>query len=280
VTFEDRSVVLVNSWTGDVLQEGANKLRKFFSFVTTLHTNLAMTTTGKWMVDVANAAFVFLALSGLWLWWPRQWRWKALRSSVAIRMDVGGKARDWNWHNALGFWFLIPITLIATTGIVLSFKDVDQWWRTFADRNLLAATKPVTQLPPAAEPTDWAALMETVGQQYPAWRSMMLTNATGQGIVSMMVFMGSLGQRTEVRTVGINRVTNTLIKTSSWENDEGTRRARAIARFGHTGEILGPWGQTLAFLACLAGLVLTYTGFALSYRRFFRRKVASAVAEG
>jgi uncharacterized iron-regulated membrane protein len=269
VSFEDRSVVLVNSWTGEVLHAGANKLRGFFRFVTDLHTNLAMAARGKWMVDVANVAFVFLALSGLWLWWPRQWRWKALRSSMAIRLDVGGKARDWNWHNALGFWFLIPIALIAMTGVVLSYRDVDQWWRAFADRNVLAAKKPVTPLPAGNGTADWDGLMDSVSRQNPGWRSMI----SGRDGTSLTVLMGTVGQRTVARTVGVDRATNSVVKISTWENVDGPLRARMIARLGHTGEILGPWGQTLAFLACLSGLVLTYTGFALSYRRFFRRNV-------
>lgn len=37
-----------------------------------------------------------IILSGLWLWWPRKWRWKTLISSIAMRFDVKGKARDFS----------------------------------------------------------------------------------------------------------------------------------------------------------------------------------------
>jgi uncharacterized iron-regulated membrane protein len=276
VFYDDRSVILLNGWTGEVIGPGANRCRGFFFWVTKLHTNLVLPGTGKWMVDVSNAAFVLLTVSGLWIWWPRQWRWKALRSSMAMRFDLGGKARDWNWHNALGFWFLIPLFLVAITGVVLSYKPIDLWWRAFAKERVLAAARPVTPAT-AAEPTpDWNAVLGAVGRDFPGWRSMLLASTAPRGPVNLIVRQGPFGQRAKIRNVTINRTTNAIVKISAWENDDPGTRARAIARFGHTGEILGRWGQILGLLACAAGLVLVYTGFALSYRRFFRRSAPAA----
>ncbi len=279
VYFADRSIALFNSWTGESLGRGAVALREFFRVSNLVHVNLAMQRPGNWMVSVANAAFVFLMISGLWIWWPRQWRWKALRSSVAIRFDVGGKARDWNWHNALGFWFLLPLLLIAASGLVLSFKPVDQWWRDFAARRVLAAEKPPAPASPLNNTSPgWNGVMTLVQQQYPDWHWLMTNNApqAGQGTISILVSTGPFGQRSLVRNLTVDPATNTIVKTSAWENDLAGKRARAIARFGHTGEIVGPWGQVLALLACLVGIVLVYTGFALSWRRFFPRRTSAA----
>ena len=43
---------------------------------------------------------------------------------------------------------------------------------------------------------------------------------------------------------------------------------RTILRFAHTGEVLGLPGQTIAGIASAGGVVLVYTGLALSLRRF------------
>jgi len=270
--FADRSLVLLNSWNGEVLGRGAESLRAFFRTTTTVHVNLALLGTGKWMVDVSNAAFVFLVFSGLWLWWPRRWRWKALRSSVAIRFDVRGKARDWNWHNALGFWSMLPLLILAASGLVLSFKPVYLGWRDFAGKNLLAVPKPSPALRLASnESPGWNGVMNAVIRQCPDWHSMILTSSptNTQGVATIMVCMGALGQRTLSRNVSVDQASQTIIKIKTWENEDVRIRAGMISRYAHTGEILGPWGQLLAAFACLAGLVLVYTGFALSWRRFF-----------
>ena len=274
VYFQDRSPALFNSWTGEALGPGAVSLRAFFRIALQLHVNLTLSRTGHWMVDAANAVFIFLILSGLWIWWPRHWRWKALRSSLAIRFDVGGKARDWNWHNALGFWSLLPLLLVTASGLVLSFKPVDTWWRDFAGKHLLTAVQPPAAPAPAGSSASSGGngVVALVQQQYPGWRWMMTSGSPRGGLIDILVGTGSLGQRPLVHTLTIDPAANTVVKTSAWENDNVGLRARLIARFGHTGEIVGLWGQWLAFLACLVGLVLVYTGFALSWRRFFPRR--------
>jgi uncharacterized iron-regulated membrane protein len=47
------------------------------------------------------------------------------------------------------------------------------------------------------------------------------------------------------------------------------RRLRMYARYLHTGELFGWVGQTIAALSTVAALFLIWTGFALSWRRFF-----------
>jgi uncharacterized iron-regulated membrane protein len=233
---------------------------------------------GHWIVSIANVGFVFLIFSGAWLWWPKHWHWKALRNSIAIRLDVRGKARDWNWHNALAFWFFLPLAFIALTGVVLSFGVVDQWWKDFASANLLAPSLPPNQIdPPAAAPgaSDAIGWLRIVRQRYPAWRSVML-NGSGKpnsaGQLSLTVHEGMPRHRLSNWSVKVDAQTNAIVQEGRWSSEEAKNRARAIARLGHSGELFGFWGQALAFLACMAGLVMVYTGFALSWRRFVPRR--------
>jgi uncharacterized iron-regulated membrane protein len=278
IRYAKQPFVMINGWTGEVLGRGAVSLRGFFRWNKQLHVGLLGMAAGYWIVDVANACFVFLTVSGLYLWWPRQWRWKALRNSIAMPFDVSGKARDWNWHNALGFWFLLPLMLMATSGLVLSFKPVDQWWRSFASRHVLAASQPAT-LPTTAfqavgKPLVWNDLMSIAQRCHPGWYAIMFTNPAPLEklrTVSLIVNLGQPAERTKAHTLVLDKTSGRIIKSNDWANDEPGIRARAIARCGHTGEILGFWGQALALLACLAGIVLIYTGFALSWRRFFGR---------
>jgi uncharacterized iron-regulated membrane protein len=57
------------------------------------------------------------------------------------------------------------------------------------------------------------------------------------------------------------------------------RQIRSWMRFLHTGEALGWFGQFIAALASLGGAFLVWTGFALSWRRFFRRPTRVAPSE-
>jgi uncharacterized iron-regulated membrane protein len=254
-------------------------LRQFFETVTLLHVNLLMKRTGQQVVNVANVCFVFLIVTGFYLWWPRQWRWKVLRNSIAVRLTARGKARDWNWHNALGFWFLPPLLVMAASGLVLSFSSVNLWWRSFASSHVVAATQrptpPVVPSSTAKSAPDWNALLRAVQQRYPGWRSIVLGNLAPlarQNAVVLTVNLGQRGQPTQTYKVTIDPGTNTILKTTGWAEEDAGLRARLFARLGHSGEIVGLWGQGLALAGCLAGCVLIYTGFALSWRRFFGSK--------
>jgi uncharacterized iron-regulated membrane protein len=276
IVTKNRAVALLNPYTGASLGSGAVSLRAFMRWTTNLHTDLTSGPVGLWLVAISNAAFTFIILSGLWLWWPRQWRWKALRNSVAIRFDVKGKARDWNWHNALGFWFLLPLLFICLTGVVMSFRPVDQWWRSFGGTQVLGPSIPPTKPLASAEPaTTWPAWMHRIQQQYPGWRSIQLQNGGSpnkDGIIALGVKYGTWRQTTRALDIKFDTRSGQIIEERGWSSGDGSGRARSIARLGHTGEFFGNWGQLAGLIACLAGLVLVYTGFALSWRRFFGAK--------
>ncbi len=173
IRYPEQKVVLINGYTGEVLGPGAVNTRAFLRWNVTTHTTLSVGPAGHWIVSIANVGFVFLMATGAWLWGPRHWHWKALRNSIAIRFDLRGKARDWNWHNALAFWFMAPLAIMAVTGLVLSFGAVNEWWKEFAGGKLLPPSLPVSRIEPPAianNATGPGAWLQAVKQRYPSWR--------------------------------------------------------------------------------------------------------------
>lgn len=73
-------------------------------------------------------------------------------------------------------------------------------------------------------------------------------------------------------TVSLDPFTGMILQTDSFADQNPGRRLRSWTRFLHTGEALGVAGKFVAALACFGGLLLVWTGFALSWRRFFRRR--------
>src|SRR5829696_8870682 len=79
----EASSLFVNPYSGQVLGEGSQRVRSFFRGVTEWHRwlgakgdnrNVARAITGA-----CNLGFLFLVMSGFYLWWPRNWNLKALR---------------------------------------------------------------------------------------------------------------------------------------------------------------------------------------------------------
>ncbi|MGY8705431.1 PepSY-associated TM helix domain-containing protein [Bradyrhizobium sp. 18BD] len=76
---------------------------------------------GKELVGLVGFMLLGLALSGLFLWWPRSGRfWR----SVTVRTDVSRLRFVCDLHAATGFWALLALTGIAITGVGIIFSDV------------------------------------------------------------------------------------------------------------------------------------------------------------
>ena len=125
VAFGREKTVYVDPYTGTVLGPGAQKMRGFFRFVTDWHRWLGQSgdarDRGKAITGAANLGFLFLVLSGLWLWWPRTWTRAAVRNVTMFRSGLRAKARDFNWHNVIGFWSFVPLAIVVASATVISY---------------------------------------------------------------------------------------------------------------------------------------------------------------
>jgi uncharacterized iron-regulated membrane protein len=99
--------------------------------------------------------------------------------------------------------------------------------------------------------------------------------SAGRGIaqaVSFTIRESGTWPRTASTTLTLDPYTGAVLKREGFGDQTLGRQVRSWTRFLHTGEALGPVGQFFAGLACLGGCFLVYTGFALSWRRFFGKK--------
>ena len=125
VALGQRGTVFVNPYTGDVLGFGSARARAFYRSVTSWHRYLSVEgenrATARAITGACNAAFLVLAVTGLYLWWPRQWTWRHVSAVMLFRGNLRGKARDFNWHNVIGFWCAPVLVVLTASGMVISY---------------------------------------------------------------------------------------------------------------------------------------------------------------
>ncbi|MFH1498817.1 MAG: PepSY-associated TM helix domain-containing protein, partial [Verrucomicrobiota bacterium] len=138
----------VNPYTAEVRPPAATRTHDFMHLMEDWHRRLALggesRETGRAITGACNLAFLVLAVTGLYLWWPRKWKWRSIRPSVRF-VNAKGKYRDWNWHNAWGFWSLVPIIVMAATGMVFSYP-----WANALVYKIVGEEVPQRGGPPAA----------------------------------------------------------------------------------------------------------------------------------
>ena len=293
VTFEGNGALLVDPYTAAIIGEPPAGLRSFFRTMTVWHRYIALEgasrATGKAITGAANLGFLFLVISGLYLWFPRVWHWVQFRNALWFRRGLSSKARDFNWHNTIGFWSCVPLAIIVAGVVPISYS----WGNTLVYR-MAGDTPPPPPATAQARPADsspqtyimdglngaWAAAIAEV----PSWRTITTRLATNaKAPIVLTVDEGYAGQPQKRHTMTFDRRSAAVVKDETFDSLSAGRRARSWLRFAHTGEIYGLTGQTIAGLASAGGAFLVYTGLALATRRLLgllrRRRSGEALEQ-
>jgi uncharacterized iron-regulated membrane protein len=269
------SSVYVDPYSGEVLRDSAPRLRAFFRTVTGWHRwfNASGDSRGlaRAITGASNAAFLFLIVSGAYLWLPRVWKWPAFRTRIFFNPKVASsKARDFNWHHVLGIWSALPLIVVVATAIVFSYGWAnDLVYRSFGESPPRPGSswRPAGSLP-VAEPVSLDELMERGARVSPSWRRLTLElPEPDTRHATLTIDLGNGGQPQLRSTAVLDRGSGDVIAHRPFAGESPGRQARLLIRFLHTGEALGIAGQTVAGIVSLTSVLMVWTGLALAYRR-------------
>ena len=273
----------LNPYTGDVYPPASDRLDRFFSAVTGWHRWFNVSgegrSTARAITGAANLMFLFLVLSGIYLWLPPLIRWAAVRGRLWFHKNArSGQARDFNWHHVFGIWSAIPLAVIVATATVFNYA----WANNLVYR--LAGEEPPQRGAPAAEqlqaspvdPADLRSLEElfqTAANSDMAgdWRTITINLPDpGAATVTFAIDQGNGGQPQKRHTLTLDSQNGEVAVWAPFNSQTPGRQARRWVRFLHTGEALGITGQTVAGLVSFFAVIMVWTGLALSLRRLSR----------
>ncbi len=279
----DSVPIFLNAYSGQVLGDGSPRVRSFFRTVTDWHRwlgakgdnrNVARAITGA-----CNLGFLFLVMSGFYLWWPRNWNLKSLRSVMWFRRGLPARARDFNWHNVIGFWSAVPLFIVVLSAVVISYT-----WAGNLVYRIVGETPPAPRANQPAQnpgsnresnnetsaPANLDVAWQRAEQQVSGWQSISLQLPTSASApLTFNIDRGMGGQPQKRAQLVLDRTTGEVVRWEPFSSYTRGRQLRSILRFAHTGEVLGIAGQTIAGVVSTGGAVLVVTGLGLAIRRLF-----------
>ena len=211
-----------------------------------------------------------MLISGAVLWLPKIWTVASLKRRVFLTARPTNKrARNFNWHHAFGAWAIIPLIVIALTGLVFSYDWAEKAVYAVAGD---APARVALQAPPEtvdAETTDLQSLSEKAVTQIENWRKfrLVLPGANQDGPVEFTVYYGREDIPTQRTKLSYDKGTGALVSEEPFQSIAPGRRARIFIRYLHTGEVYGIFGQTIAGFASLLACLLIYSGLSLALGR-------------
>ncbi len=282
-SFGREASVSLNPYDGQVIGRPDPGVRSFFRSVENWHRWFNLTDdarrTGRSVTGVANLGFLFLVLSGLYLWWPRNWNRRALRNVLWFKRRLSPKARDFNWHNVIGFWSFLPLVFVVGTAVVFSYEWADELVYSLVleeeveglagepERDLVKVDS--LRIGEDIFNADFDTFTSSLRKRMPEWRSIRLDIPdVSNSNLKLRIDSGNGRQSSQQVDVEIDRISGQIESWNDFYSRPKESQLRSQIRFGHTGEYFGFWGQTLAGLVSLGAAFMVWTGLWLSWRRW------------
>lgn len=264
----------VDAYTGSVLGVPTNSMREVMQTLTAWHRWFDIDgehrATAEFVTGWSNFLFLFLILSGAYLWLPKVMRWPLFRQRLRFaRSYRNARERDFYWHHIFAAWSIVPLIVVIATGVAISFPWANRLLTDMAGdspgRPIEAA---VVEAPSGSDPLSLDELLQRVMTQSVSWNSIALTvPEAGSRTVSFQVDAGSGRQPHKRTTVMLDAYSGKVVGSSVFSDLPAASRAISWNRYLHTGESFGLIGQTIAGLVSFASLIMVWTGFALAWRR-------------
>jgi len=258
ISWGESNALFVNPYTGVVLGNGS-RIRHWLENVEYWHSWLGM--KGRWkplgggIKRACNVAFLFMILTGLYLWWP---------------------LREWSWHQVIGFWSAPFLVIISLTGIIMSYP-----WANNLLYKMTGNEPPEIQSHYHDDADDKGqrpnvsleALFTRAQQQVSDWKTITLSVSPHPDAPAVFYIKeNGVGHYSQLI---LNRVNARVIKWEPYSSQNTGHKLSDFMYYLHTGEAGGSIGQIIAFLAAGGVLLLVWTGLAKAWRRFFYTKESS-----
>jgi len=271
---------LISPYSGEIIQIGQSTLIKTMDFIKALHRWLAVEgkqqAFTKEVTAYSNLLFLFLIITGAYLWLPKRINSTSLKSHLTFGRNFKNRhAKHYNWHHVLGIWTIIPLFIIVITATVFHFHWATEiLYGAYSEEPPVPRQKRITvdliNGQQTYEKLFSVAKQHAVDNGAKDWHSMWLEFGREVGNTRFYIDL-SLGNNYDMAyALYLDNDTAEVVRVkrgSDWSKGD---QAWGVVRFLHTGEYFGLIGQTIAGLSSLAACFLVYTGFTLSWRRLIR----------
>ncbi|MES2826527.1 MAG: PepSY-associated TM helix domain-containing protein [Bacteroidota bacterium] len=269
----------LNPYTGGVLKV-KDMDDDFFRIVINGHYYLWLPPNiGQPVLASATLMFLFLLISGLFLWWPKNKA--ASKKRFTIKWNAKWKRLNYDLHNVFGFYMTWILIFIAFSGLVMGFQWFSQsaYWVTSGGKKLNLFEESLSD----------STLVNSAAGKKPAidflWAKTMNMVSKRNNFTGSVEIHVPDSPKSSIE-VAINPDTETYWKADYLYYDQYTLKEIEVAHvFGkfanatvadklmranydiHIGAVAGLPGKIMAFLASLIAASLPITGFIIWWGR-------------
>nr|WP_261512198.1 PepSY-associated TM helix domain-containing protein [Chryseobacterium paludis] len=267
--------VYIDPYTGKVL-EVENAKTDFFEIVMDLHRRLLLgEKIGKTITGYSTLILAIMLFSGLVIWYPRKMNKNALKGMFSIKTSANWKRINYDSHNVLGFYAVIPLLLISYAAVIWNFEDIDKWVKKTLNGKTHTEQKAKSKIP-SGDFSNQKDILNIVGSQVEKTlagkESALITfPKKEEGTYYAEVTYGNKQYQNE--QFNFDQYSGEILKHQSYK-DKNIGYGTALRERNydlHTGSIFGLAGRFLFLFAGMIAVSLPITGFIIYLNRKKKR---------
>ena len=267
---ENNRQAFLNPYSGDLIGTGTSR-NEFFQTMFGLHRWLLMGDTGKLIVGISTSIFLFILITGIVLWWPKNK--ESLKKRLFLNWSGGWKRINHDLHISVGFYSALFLFAFAFTGLAWSFKWFNDgiYWVTGTENKQMKP--PSSHSSDSAKTISFDEVLAAVKSKIPDSEFYTINKPKDKdGVFSVTVFRETAAHERATDQIFVDQYSGAVVGENLYENRNLCQRVRSIFYPIHVGSIGGFPGRLIAFLVCIAGVTFPITGVVLWLNRLKRKQ--------
>ncbi|REA62212.1 PepSY domain-containing protein [Dyadobacter luteus] len=248
----------MNPYTGQLIGSRAEH-DTFFEVVLRLHRYLCMGDTGKVITGISCICFLVIMITGLVLWWPNR---KNQKQRFTIKWDASPKRLNWDLHAVFGFYVLPFVFLIALTGLVWSYKWVNNLiYLAFDGKPQQKREAPAQLSLMGKSATHYQEILSETHKLLPNPGKVTFTTLDADSLsITIAKTDDAAAISNVVSFLYFSKTDGSLVSTRLYKDETPGFKARRVVFPIHTGSLWGLPTKIIAFIASFIAASLPVTG--------------------
>ncbi len=265
--------VFIDPYSGEV-KDVYNSKGSFFSVVEDIHRRLLSGTTGKLITGISTLIFVFILITGIVLWWPKN---KAmLKSRLKIKVKANWKRVTHDYHIVLGFYTAIFLFMSAFTALAWSFE----WF----NKGIYTITGTTSERPKAPKSTakfdstriSFSDALQSVTEKISDAEYYNIAapkDSSENFAVGVLAHDAPYSSATD--TYYVDAYTGTVNSVQKFSKRNIGQKIRVTFKELHLYSIGGISTKIIGFIVCLLGAFFPVTGYIMWLNRWKKKRKAA-----
>ena len=260
-----RFIAFVNPYFAEIIEIYSHQ-DSFFFTIMSLHRRLLGGDTGKLIVGICTLIFLFILITGIILWWPKNRN--ILEQRLRMKWNGGWKRVNHDLHIVFGFYSAIFLFIFAFTGLAWSFAWFNKGIYKVTNSTMQQFKPPACAFQPNAQTLSFDEVFQYIKSSVNSIKYFNISvpkDSISPYTISVLPYNAS--HESALNVYYVNRYEPVIMQYQQYGDRNLGQRVRAVFKPIHTAAIWGIPSKIIGLIVCILGIFFPITGYLMWWQR-------------